>query len=141
MRAQAGRDGRICSPGAPDWTPERELWWLDPEAAVTAELGAAQNVSRGWRSQTHRGVALRDRLPRVAALFPAGLITDLMVSTIVARTHLITDHRGDGRGRHRPGRPRDRWGALSIAKTEQAIDALVDHYDPACALRRTATLA
>ena len=29
-----------------------------------------------------------------------------------------------------------RWGALSIAKTEQAIDALVDYYDPG-ALRRS----
>ena len=24
---------------------ERELWWVDPEAAVGAELGAAQNIS------------------------------------------------------------------------------------------------
>jgi Domain of unknown function (DUF222) len=49
---------------------ERELWWVDPEAAVAAELAAALNVSRGLAlHQTHRGVALRDRLPQVAALF------------------------------------------------------------------------
>ena len=71
---------------------ERELWWVDPDAAVTAELAAALNVSQGIAlHQTHRGVALRDRLPKVAALFEAGLISDLLVRAIVWRTYLITD--------------------------------------------------
>ena len=40
---------------------ERELWWVDPEAAVVSELAAAQNISQGLAlAQTHRGVALRD---------------------------------------------------------------------------------
>jgi Domain of unknown function (DUF222) len=52
---------------------ERELWWVDPDAAVASELAAAQNISRGMAMhQTHRGIALRDRLPQVAALFAAG---------------------------------------------------------------------
>ena len=52
---------------------ERELWWIDPDAAVAAELAAALNVSAGMAlHQTHRGIALRDRLPKVAALFAAG---------------------------------------------------------------------
>ena len=41
--------------------------------------------------QTHRGVALRDRLPEVAALFAQGLVSDLLVRAIVWRTYLITD--------------------------------------------------
>ena len=58
---------------------ERELWWVDPEAAVVSELAAAQNISQGLAlAQTHRGVALRDRLPKVAALFEAGLVNDLL---------------------------------------------------------------
>src|SRR5215212_9459710 len=69
---------------------ERELWWIDPDAAVAAELSAVMNVSQGLAlHQTHRGVALRDRLPMVAALFEAGLISDLLVRTIVSRTYLI----------------------------------------------------
>src|SRR4051812_50127569 len=53
---------------------ERDMWWVDPDAAVTAEIGAAGGISQGLAlSQTHRGVALRDRLPAVAALFAAGL--------------------------------------------------------------------
>ena len=53
---------------------ERELWWVDPEAAVGAELAAAQNIST-WMAlaQAHRGVVLADRLPTVAALFEAGV--------------------------------------------------------------------
>jgi hypothetical protein len=52
---------------------DRELWWIDPEAAVAAEMAAAVNVSHGMAlHQTHRGVALRDRLPKVAALFEPG---------------------------------------------------------------------
>src|SRR5215475_4985490 len=71
---------------------ERELWWCDPQAAVGAELGAAQNVST-WMAlaQAHRGVVLADRLPKVAALFAAGLITEAVVRTIEYRTALVTD--------------------------------------------------
>ena len=51
---------------------EREHWWVDPDAAVAAELAAALGVTRGLAlAQTQRGVVLRDRLPRVAALFAA----------------------------------------------------------------------
>ena len=41
--------------------------------------------------QTNRGLALRDRLPKVAALFAAGQLSDLLVRTIVSRTELIED--------------------------------------------------
>ncbi len=41
---------------------ERADWWVDPEAAVGAELGATQNISP-WMAlaQAHRGVVLADR--------------------------------------------------------------------------------
>src|SRR5690349_25064648 len=43
---------------------EREDWWVDPQAAVGAELAAAQNIGT-WMAlaQAHRGVVLADRLP------------------------------------------------------------------------------
>ena len=116
---------------------ERELWWIDPQAAVAAEMGAAVNVSQGMAlHQTHRGVALRDRLPKVARLFEAGVV----VGSGGARHRAahVPDHRrgGDGRRRRRTGRPDHRLGALSVAKTEAAIDALVEQHDPG-ALRRS----
>ncbi|HEX3288541.1 MAG TPA: DUF222 domain-containing protein, partial [Mycobacterium sp.] len=82
------------------------------------------------------GVALRDRLPKVAALFEAGLVSDLLVRTIVWRTYLITDEDAMAAVDAALGERITGWGALSIAKTEAAIDALVDQHDPA-ALRRS----
>ena len=116
---------------------ERELWWVDPEAAVAAELAAAANISRSMTlHQTHRGVALRDRLPAVAALFEAGRIGDLLVRAIVWRTYLINDDEAMAAVDRALAEQVTRWGALSITKTEQAIDALVDEFDPG-ALRRS----
>ncbi len=116
---------------------ERELWWVDPVSAVAAELGAAVNVSQGMAlHQTHRGVALRDRLPNVAALFEAGLVSDLLVRAIVWRTYLITDDIAMAAVDAALAQRVTGWGALSVAKTEAAIDALVDEHDPG-ALRRS----
>ena len=116
---------------------DRELWWVDPLAAVAAEMAAAVNISQGMAlHQTHRGVALRDRLPTVARLFEKGLISDWLVRTIVWRTYLITDEAAMAAVDRALAAQVTRWGALSIAKTETAIDALVDEFDPA-ALRRS----
>ncbi len=120
---------------------ERELWWIDPDAAVAAELAAALNVSTGMAlHQTHRGIALRDRLPRIAALFEAGLISDLLVRTIVSRTYLIDDPDAIAAVDSALADRVTRWGALSAKKTEDAIDALVDEHDPG-ALRRSSQAA
>ncbi|WNG93206.1 HNH endonuclease signature motif containing protein [Mycobacterium sp. ITM-2016-00318] len=116
---------------------EREWWWIDPDAAVAAELAAVLSVSSGMAlHQTNRGVALRDRLPRVAALFAAGLLSDLLVRAIVSRTYLIEDHDAMAAVDAELADRVTRWGALSVKKTEEAIDALVDEHDPG-ALRRT----
>ncbi len=116
---------------------DRELWWVDPQAAVAAEMAAAVNVSQGMAlHQTHRGVALRDRLPQVAALFEAGLVSDLLVRAIVWRTYLITDEAAMAAVDAALAERITGWGALSIAKTEAAIDALVEEHDPG-ALRRS----
>jgi hypothetical protein len=116
---------------------ERELWWIDPQAAVAAEMGAAVNVSQGMAlHQTHHGVALRDRLPKVAALFEQGLVSDLLVRAIVWRTYLIDDEKAMAKVDAALAARITGWGALSVAKTEAAIDALVEEHDPG-ALRRS----
>ena len=84
----------------------------------------------------HRGVALRDRLPAVAALFEAGLVSDLLVRTIAWRTYLITETAAMAAVDEALAARITGWGVLSVAKTEAAIDALVDEFDPA-ALRRS----
>ena len=118
---------------------ERDSWWLDPDAAVAAEIGAATGISQGLAmSQTHRGVALRDRLPAVATLFAAGAISDLLVRTIVWRTALVESPAAMAALDRRLAQRVTRWGALSAKKTEAAIDELVDQIDPG-ALRRSRT--
>ena len=116
---------------------ERENWWVDPQAAVGAELGAAQGIST-WMAlaHAHRGVVLADRLPKVAALFEAGVISELLVRVIEYRTALITDPDAMAAVDELLADHVGRWGPLSANKTEQAIDAIVDQVDPG-ALRRS----
>jgi Domain of unknown function (DUF222) len=116
---------------------DRAHWSCDNWDAIAAEIAAAQGVSHGMASgQMYLAVALRDRLPRVAALFSDGAISPRLAAAMVWRTDLITDPHtlqivdamlaGDAA----------RFGPLSVAKASQAIDAIVDRHDPA-ALRRT----
>jgi len=115
---------------------ERDEWWVDPTSAVAAELAAAQGVSQGMAlAQAHRGVMLADRLPKVQALFEAGVISDLLVRTIVYRTALILDSDALAAVDTALAEQVTRWGALSAKKTQEAIDALVLAHDPG-ALRR-----
>jgi hypothetical protein len=116
---------------------EREDWWVDPEAAVGAELGAAQNIS-AWMAlaQAHRGVVLADRLPTIAALFEAGVISEMLVRAIEYRTALVTDAEAIARVDAVLAEHVTAWGPLSARKLEQAIDAIVDQVDPG-ALRRS----
>jgi Domain of unknown function (DUF222) len=116
---------------------ERELWWVDPQAAVGAELGAAQGISP-WMAlaQAHRGVVLADRMPKVAALFEAGLISELLVRAIEYRTAMVTDPESIAAVDALVADHVTAWGPLSARKTEQAIDAIVDQVDPG-ALRRS----
>jgi hypothetical protein len=100
-------------------------------------LGAAQNIST-WMAlaQAHRGVLLADRLPKIAALFEAGLISEMLVRAIEYRTALVTDAEAIARVDELLAEHVSAWGPLSIRKTEQAIDAIVDQVDPG-ALRRS----
>jgi hypothetical protein len=112
-------------------------WSCDNWDVVAAEVAAAQNISHTMASgQMYLAVALRDRLPRVAALFAEGAVSTRLATAIVWHTDLITDPdtmclvdtalADDAR----------HFGPLSIAKSAIAIDAIVDRHDPQ-AVRRT----
>jgi hypothetical protein len=112
-------------------------WSCDNWDAIAAEVAAAQGISHALASgQMYLAVALRDRLPEVAALFAEGAISARLASAIVWHTDLIkdpdilrlVDEALAGDARH--------FGPLSVAKTAQAIDAVVDRHDPA-AVRRS----
>src|SRR4051794_32748359 len=71
---------------------EREQGGVGNWDAVCAEGGAAVQVSLGVAShQLTLAKALRERLPRAAEVFGAGLVSARLITTIVYRTGLITD--------------------------------------------------
>ncbi len=70
---------------APDWA-------VDTWAAVGAEVAAAFRISLAMAGSYLRyGLAMRQRLPKVAVLFRAGDIDFALFATLVYRTDLITD--------------------------------------------------
>ena len=112
-------------------------WSCDNWDAMAAEVAAAQGISHAMASgQMYLAVALRNRLPRVGALFAGGAISARLASAIVWHTDLIKDPdtlrlvdaalADDAAG----------FGSLTVTKTAQAIDTIVDRHDPA-ALRRS----
>jgi Domain of unknown function (DUF222) len=116
-------------------------WSCDNWDSMAAEVAAALHVSHGMASgQMYLGVALRDRLPEVAALFVEGAISARLVGAIVWRTDLIKDEAALALADTTLAEEAIRFGPLSVAKAEQAIDAIVDRFDPA-ALRRTRAAA
>ena len=66
----------------------------------------------------------------MAEVFGAGLVSSRLVTTIVYRTGLITD--ADAAARWMSSWPRRAvgWGPLSVARTELALDELIDRHDP-----------
>ncbi|OCB18184.1 HNH endonuclease signature motif containing protein, partial [Mycobacterium intracellulare] len=71
---------------------ESEEWAVDTEAAVAAEVGAQLRIGQGLAaSRVRYARAMRERLPKVGAVFAAGDIDYRMFQTIVFRTDLITD--------------------------------------------------
>jgi hypothetical protein len=115
---------------------ERGRWACDNWDAVAAEVAAAQHISHGMASaQMYLAVALRERLPRVGALFAEGALSARLVSTIAWHTTLINDEEALRLVDAALAEAATTLGPLSATKTADAIDALVDRYDPG-ALRR-----
>jgi Domain of unknown function (DUF222) len=118
-------------------SPECGRWSCDNWDAMAAEVAAAQGISHGMASgQMYLAVALRDRLPRVGALFADGMISARLAATIVWHTDLIKDPEVGQLVDKTLAEDAAHFGPLSANKAAQAIEAIVDRYDPG-ALRRT----
>lgn len=115
---------------------ERARWSCDNWDAMAAEVAAAQGISHAMASgQMYLAVALRDRLPRVGALFAEGAISARLASALVWHTELIKDPDTLRLVDETLAGAAARLGSLSVNKTAQAIDAVVHRHDPA-AVRR-----
>jgi Domain of unknown function (DUF222) len=75
-----------------DGPTDRARWSCDNWEAIASEVAAGQGISHAMASgQMYIAVALRNRLPAVAALFADGTISTRLATAIVWHTDLITD--------------------------------------------------
>src|SRR3989440_8150224 len=71
---------------------ERANWAFDGWASAAAEVAAAMTVGHRRASREMRiAIALRDRLPRVAALYMRGVLSSRVIGAITWRTQLVDD--------------------------------------------------
>jgi hypothetical protein len=111
---------------------ERADWSCDDWDGAAAEVSAALGVSHGRASgQMHEAMALRTRLPQVAALFAAGKLSARVIAAIAWRTNLVVDAEAAQTIDAALGQAATGWDRLSQYKIDQAIDAVVDRHDPA----------
>jgi hypothetical protein len=116
---------------------ERANWAFDGWASAAAEVAAALTVGhRRASAQMRIAVALRDRLPRVAALYMQGTLSSRVVSAITWRTQLVEDADALALIDAALAEGANKWGPLSEDRLDQAIDAWIFRYDPA-AVRRS----
>ena len=124
--------------GGNDDDDERALWAFDPWDSVAAEVAAAMGVGQRRASGHMRiAAALRDRLPRVAALFWKGALSSRLVSTITWGTHLVDDENAVAAIDAAIAERATNWERLSEDKLRDALGVQVAE-DPA-AVRRTQT--
>ena len=107
----------------PDLVDERSRWACDPWDATAAEVSAALGISsRRASAQMYLAQSLRERLPKVNALFLAGRIGPRLVSTISWRTHCVISAESMASIDAEIAEAAQSWGPLSDRKIETLID-------------------
>ncbi|KUI20513.1 hypothetical protein AU194_26885, partial [Mycobacterium sp. GA-2829] len=80
-------------------------------------------------------LALRDRLPKVAALYAQGVVSARVVATITWRTRLVAEGAPIAHIDSAIAEAMLGWGVLSGERLEQAVDVWVERFDPAAVIR------
>ncbi|MET4432976.1 DUF222 domain-containing protein [Mycolicibacterium sp. 624] len=118
-------------------TAEHPNWACDDWDAAAAEIAAALNIGhRRASGEMDIAVMLRDRFPKVGAMFLSGAVDARRVAVIADRTYLVQDSTALTELDAAIAERITDWGPLSEYKLTQAIDVWVDSVDPG-ALRRT----
>lgn len=132
---------------AVDWLAgagaDSELCAIDAEDEVIAEIGAAFGISPGWAARDLEiGAAMRERFPRLAALFLAGEVSAKVMATVVDRTVLVCDEQALALidAACVEAATTCGWSGLSYYKLKNAVDVWVDRYDPVAVRRVRADL-
>ncbi len=109
---------------------EHADWAVDTWAAVSAEVAAAFQTSLAMAGSYLRyALAMRERLPRVAAVFRAGDIDYRLFQTIVYRTDLITDPAVLARVDAELALRAPRWPSMTRGKLAGEVDRIVARAD------------
>ncbi len=115
---------------------DRQWWACDGWDAAAAEVGAALGIgAREASGQMATAVALRFRLPRVAAVFADGGVSARTVGTICWRTRLVQDPNTLAVIDAALAGALFEWAGLSRKKIERKIDGWVHKFDPAAVLK------
>jgi hypothetical protein len=104
----------------------RNQWCSDNWPAICAHVGDAQRSTPELASETLlMGLALRDRFPKVQALFSAGLTFYDLVKAVLTRTAHVTDTDVLLALDTALTEALPAWGPMSAEEVAQAIDAIV----------------
>ncbi|BCZ25174.1 HNH endonuclease signature motif containing protein [Mycobacterium senriense] len=121
---------------------ETEEWAVDTEAAVSAEVAAELRIGQGLAgSRVRYARAMRERLPKVGAVFAAGDIDYRMFQTIVFRTDLVTDPDVLGAVDTTLAANVTRWPSLSQGRLAAQVDRVVARADADAVRRRKERIA
>lgn len=132
--------GELYARRAPEDDVDRTNWAIDGHADVVAEISAELNISRGRAaSQLHLAIALRERLPKVAAVFGTGVIDVRMVMALINRSDNVEDPVVLARLDAALASQAPRWMRMSGPKLAERIDMWVARCDPAAVRERRVT--
>jgi hypothetical protein len=116
---------------------EQADWAVDTWAAVGAEVAAAFRISQGLAGSYLRyALAMRERLPSVAAVFRAGDIDFRLFQTIVYRTDLITDEQVLAAVDAQLAVKVPRWPSMTRGRLAGQVDKIVAKVDADAVRRR-----
>ncbi|HZQ30640.1 MAG TPA: DUF222 domain-containing protein [Mycobacterium sp.] len=108
----------------------RAHWACDGWDSVAGEVAAALGVSpKKASSQMSLALALRHRMPKVAALFAQGKVSYRVITVINWRTHLVDSEDAMANIDAKLAERAARWEELSDYKLAQSIDYWVDRFD------------
>src|SRR5690349_6895993 len=110
---------------------ERTGWTVDPWASACAEVSAAMAIGpRRASGQMRIAEALRDHLPRIAALYCKGALTTRLVSTITWGTRLVDGEEAWANIDAAIAERAVNWERMSEDKLRDAVDMQVTRFDP-----------
>lgn len=124
--------GELYARRAPEDDVDRLNWAIDGHANVVAEISAGLNISRGRAAgQLLFAIPLRERLPKVAAVFATGEIDYRMMAAVVNRSDNVKDPDALAKLDAALAKWAPKWMKLSGPTLAERIDMWVEKFDPA----------